>query len=133
MTVLEDFKQEIVKRYDALRPALAEAAELREAAEGLGIDLDGGAAPAAPRTRGRGRRSASSTPRTTAKKSSGPRRRRSNRRDQVLKLVTERPGITVPELGKALKVDPTGLYRVVKQLQSDGAIVKQDQQLHPAG
>jgi DNA-binding Lrp family transcriptional regulator len=30
----------------------------------------------------------------------------------------------VPELGKELGVDPTGLYRVVRQLQTDGVIEK---------
>jgi hypothetical protein len=145
MTVLDDLKKleaSIVKRYQELQPALTEVEELRRVAERLGVNLDRpgpraarpAAAPAAaPAGRTRGRR-AGATRRKKAAKVASPRRPRAGgRREQVLKLVTDRPGITVPEIGKALKVDPTGLYRYAKQLESDGTIVKDGTKLRLAG
>lgn len=144
MTVLDDLQKleaSIVKRYQELQPALAEVEELRRVADRLGVDLDrpgpraaSAAAPAkATATRGRGRR-AGATRRKKATKVTAPRRPRAGgRREQVLKLVTDKPGITVPEIGKALKVDPTGLYRYAKQLEADGTIVKDGTKLRLAG
>jgi hypothetical protein len=149
MTVLDDLKKleaSIVKRYQELQPALAEVEELRRVAERLGVNLDrpGPTAnrptrPAAPAkatataTRTRGRR-AGATRRKKAAKVAAPRRPRAGgRREQVLKLVTDKPGITVPEIGKALKVDPTGLYRYAKQLEADGTVTKTGTKLYLAG
>jgi hypothetical protein len=145
MNVLDDLKKleaSIVKRYQELQPALAEIEELRRVAERLGVNLDraptraAAAKPAAAtrtRTRTRTRRSGAASSRRKAKVSSPRRPRAGGRREQVLKLVTDRPGITVPEIGKALKVDPTGLYRYAKQLEADGSITKSGTKLHPAG
>ena len=142
MNVLDDLKKleaSIVKRYQELQPALAEIEELRRVAERLGVNLDRAssrataAAKPAAATRTRARRSGAASSRKTAK-AAGPRRPRAGgRREQFLKLVTERPGITVPEIGKALKVDPTGLYRYAKQLEADGTIKKDGTKLYPAG
>ncbi len=147
MNVLDDLKKleaSIVARYQQLQPALAEIEELRRVAERLGVNLDRAAGraakPAAARaakpaqTRAR-RSSAASTRRKASKtKVAAPRRPRAGgRREQFLKLVNDRPGITVPEIGKALKVDPTGLYRYAKQLEADGSITKTGTQLFPAG
>jgi hypothetical protein len=144
MTVLDDLKKleaSIVARYQELQPALTEVEELRRVAERLGVDLNRAStraakpatATATTTTRRRGRRSAASSSRRKAK-ATGPRRPRAGgRREQVLKLVTERPGITVPEIGKALKVDPTGLYRYAKQLEADGTITKDGTKLRLAG
>jgi hypothetical protein len=140
MTVLDDLKKleaSIVKRYQELQPALAEVEELRRVADRLGVDLDRPstktAKPAAATTRSRGRRSSAASSRRKTKATSPRRPRAGGRREQFLKLVTERPGITVPEIGKALKVDPTGLYRYAKQLEADGTITKDGTKLYPAG
>jgi hypothetical protein len=140
MNVLDDLKKleaSIVARYQELQPALAEVEELRRVAERLGVDLDRPSAkaakPAAATTRPRGRRSATGSSRRKTKVTSPRRPRAGGRREQVLKLVNERPGITVPEIGKALKVDPTGLYRYAKQLEADGVITKNGTKLSPAG
>lgn len=139
MTVLDDLKKleaSIVKRYQELQPALAEIEELRRVADRLGVDLDRpstkAAKPATATTRSRGRRSSAASSRRKSKGTSPRRPRAGGRREQVLKLVAERPGITVPEIGKALKVDPTGLYRYAKQLEADGVITKSGTALHPA-
>ncbi len=140
MTVLDDLQKleaSIVKRYQELQPALAEVEELRRVAERLGVNLDRASTkavkPAKAATRTRGRRAASKG--RTAKAASGaPRRARAGgRREQVLQLVTDRPGITVAEIGKALKIDPTGLYRYAKELEADGVITKSGTKLSPAG
>ncbi len=148
MTVLDDLKKleaSIVKRYQELQPALAEVEELRRVAERLGVNLDRpgpraarAVAPAkattATATRTRGRRAGATRRKKAAAKVAVPRRPRAGgRREQVLKLVTDRPGITVPEIGKALKVDPTGLYRYAKQLEADGTVVKDGTKLRLAG
>jgi MarR family len=54
------------------------------------------------------------------------------RREQVLAVVGEHPGITVREIGERLGVDATGLYRVVKQLTDQGRLRKDGPRLHPA-
>lgn len=51
------------------------------------------------------------------------------RRERMLGLIRERPGITVPELSAALEVDAPSLYRVVRKLQSDGTIAKDGKSL----
>jgi hypothetical protein len=47
------------------------------------------------------------------------------RREQVLTLIRERPGITVPDMSKEMGVDAPPLYRVVRKLVSD-KVVKKD-------
>jgi hypothetical protein len=59
--------------------------------------------------------------------------RASRRREDVLRLVNERPGITVSQIANVLGVDPTGLYRPVRKLEQDGAISKRGAALQPAG
>jgi hypothetical protein len=58
---------------------------------------------------------------------------RGGKRDaEIVRLVTAKPGITVAEVGKQLRVDPTGLYRVVRRLESAGQIKKSGTGLTPA-
>jgi Winged helix-turn-helix DNA-binding len=53
------------------------------------------------------------------------------RHDDVLRLVSEKPGITVREIGERLGVDATGLYRVVKRLEDEGRVRKDGVRLQP--
>ena len=55
----------------------------------------------------------------------------SRRQQDVLRLVKQRPGITVSEVAKELGVDATGLYRPVRKLEQDGAIIKRGVALQP--
>jgi DNA-binding MarR family transcriptional regulator len=57
--------------------------------------------------------------------------RTSRRQQDVLRLVKQRPGITVSEIAKELGVDATGLYRPVHKLERDGAIIKRGVTLQP--
>jgi predicted HTH transcriptional regulator len=61
-----------------------------------------------------------------------PRSSRTSRRQQdVLRLVNQRPGITVSQIANELGVDATGLYRPVHKLEQEGAISKQGAALQP--
>jgi Winged helix-turn-helix DNA-binding len=76
----------------------------------------------------RGRASSSSTDERRAS-----RQRRSRRQQDVLRLIQERPGITVKQIGTELDVDATNLYRHVRRLQQDGLITKHGTALQPNG
>jgi predicted transcriptional regulator len=63
----------------------------------------------------------------------GTQRAGAERRERMLALIRDKPGITVPELSEALNVDAPSLYRVVRKLQSDGAISKDGKNLRLIG
>jgi hypothetical protein len=69
----------------------------------------------------------------SARASSGaPAARRSGRREQLLALVVDQPGITVAQAGKQFGIkDATGLYRVARRLQDEGLVRKSGAELHP--
>jgi uncharacterized membrane protein len=92
----------------------------------------GGAAPAKRSAATKQRRAA----RASRRSGNGGRpgsNRASRREEDVLRLVEERPGITVREIAKEIGVDPTGLYRPVHKLEQEGAISKQGAGLQPVG
>jgi hypothetical protein len=153
VSVLDQFRdaeQRVAQRLKELEPAVAEYRELEEVAQRLGIDVSSTAPARAARTR---RRKASAAPakangasapapgrrRTAPVKAAsatptarGRRRKARGRRDeQLLALVRERPGLTVAEAGKAMSVDPTGLYRVVSRLEQRGDVRKNGRALEP--
>jgi Winged helix-turn-helix DNA-binding len=88
--------------------------------------------------RGPGRPAASTngaqTRRRTARKTGRPRGRRggNTRANQALNLVREKPGITIPQIAEALKIEPNYLYRVMPKLVEDGQIRRDGQGWHPA-
>jgi hypothetical protein len=112
-------------RIRELETNVAELDELREIAERLNLDVSaepsGATAGSRPRKRlndgQRSRRSGGGTP------------TRTTRRDHVLRLVRQRPGITVSELVDEMNVNRTSLYPVVRQLVSDGLLEKHDTHL----
>jgi uncharacterized membrane protein len=57
--------------------------------------------------------------------------RQSRRQQDVLRLIRDRPGITVKDIATELDVDATNLYRHVRNLQQDGLITKHRTELHP--
>ena len=71
------------------------------------------------------------SPQSAAGESRNGSSRTSRRQQDVLRLVKQRPGITVSEIAKELGVDATGLYRPVHKLEQDGAIVKRGLALQP--
>lgn len=94
------------------------------------------------RPRGATARTASTSGRTTRARtgrraSTGPRtrptRRGGNTRaTQAIELVRKQPGITIPELAKAMKIQPNYLYRVLPRLASEGQVKRDGQGWHPA-
>jgi hypothetical protein len=92
--------------------------------------------PGRPR-RGRGRAAstatAASTTRTRRRGPGRPRGRRggNTRANQALELVRSRPGITIPQVASAMKIEPNYLYRVMPKLVSEGLITRDGQGWHP--
>src|SRR6201999_4084568 len=78
---------------------------------------------------GRPAGSRSATPRrpTTRRSGGRPRGRRggNTRANQALQLVTEQPGITIPQIAEALKIEPNYLYRVMPKLVEDGQVTRE--------
>jgi hypothetical protein len=82
-------------------------------------------------------RDANANPRSrtaaTARASSGaPEARRTTRRDQLLAVVVDHPGITLTQAATQLGLkDATGLYPAARRLQNDGLVRKNGVELHP--
>ncbi len=110
---LREFKEE-VSRLEAARTALV-----------------GGAVRRGP---GRPRGSTSGARRRSGRRPGRPRGRRggATRANQALDLVRQRPGITIPQIAEALKIEPNYLYRVMPRLVSDGQVKRNGQGWHPA-
>lgn len=72
--------------------------------------------------------------RVTARKTGRPRGRRggNTRANQALNLVRDSPGITIPQIAEALKIEPNYLYRVMPKLVQDGQVKREGQGWHPA-
>ncbi|MGO9954552.1 MAG: hypothetical protein ACLP50_00985 [Solirubrobacteraceae bacterium] len=131
-SILDEFRlveERLVVRIRELEENVAELDQLRDIARRLGIDLAGDPEPTPAKSSltwhrdgPRARRAADGSPRA-----------KPTRRERVLELVRERPGITVSELVDEMKVNRTSLYPVVRQLVSDGLLIKNDTQLTLAG
>jgi hypothetical protein len=74
------------------------------------------------------------TPRRTGRRPGRPRGRRggNTRANQALELVRDQPGITIPQIAEALKIEPNYLYRVMPKLAEDGQVRREGQGWHPA-
>ncbi|HEX3615220.1 MAG TPA: hypothetical protein VHU61_01695 [Solirubrobacteraceae bacterium] len=94
--------------------------------------LSGGSA--ARRGPGRPPRSTATAPTSTRRRPGRPRGRRggNTRSAQALELVRNQPGITIPEIATAMKIEPNYLYRVMPKLTSDGLVTRDGQGWHAA-
>lgn len=124
--VLDKFQQaqnDVLARIRELEPAVQEYEELKRIAERLQWPDD--ALAGAPRS--------GSVPVARMRRQASSRRAGSDggRRHDIRRIVAERPGVTINQLGKELAVDPTGLYRPVRALVRDGEIHKQGPNLYP--
>jgi hypothetical protein len=72
--------------------------------------------------------------RRPARRPGRPRGRRggNTRANQALQLVKDRPGITIPQIAEALKIEPNYLYRVMPKLIEDGSVKRDGQGWHAA-
>ena len=106
-----------VSRLEAARSALTGGSR--------GLRRSRGAATRSTRTRAT-RRSSGRT------RTRSPRRGGNTRAVQTLELVRRQPGVTIPELAKAMKIQPNYLYRVLPKLASEGQVKRDGQGWHPA-
>lgn len=128
-TAVKDIDQRLrelrdeVSRLEAARSALTGGR--RRPGRPRGIGARGiGASASTTRPRSGRRTSAAARPRPT-------RRGANTRAIQALDLVRKQPGITIPELARAMKIQPNYLYRVLPGLASEGQVKRNGQGWHP--
>jgi CRP-like cAMP-binding protein len=127
---LADFVDRAVKDIDArLSELKQEMSRLEAARSALTGTRRGPGRPPGSRTRTTRARASSNGRRT--RRSRG-RRGGNTRANQALKLVSDRPGITIPEIANSMGIEPNYLYRVLPKLASEGQIRKDGQGWHPA-
>jgi hypothetical protein len=119
---------DLIARMRALRPLVDEYLELQATARRLEMQLPQDALAdrlAAPDAQPRAQPAA----RTRRRRAQA---RPGERRQQILELLSGRPGLTVRQLAEALAVDPTSLYRPVRELIASGTLRKDGQRLYSA-
>lgn len=138
---MPEFVENTVKDIDEqLRQLRDEVSRLEAARTALTGGRRGPGRPRGSATRAtRTRRTRTQAGRTrTARRTSAPSRARSTsgarntRAAQALELVRGRPGITIPQIAEAMKIQPNYLYRVLPRLASEGQIKREGQGWHPA-
>jgi hypothetical protein len=121
---LDEKRKEIQARLKELRPLVDEYNRLEAAEQALsGVGSTTATAPARA-TRRRRSSSASSNGRRGRPRGSG------TRAAQALQLVTENPGITIPELASAMGIKQNYLYRVMPGLAEEGKVSKSGRGWH---
>ena len=141
-TVIEELRSlesRILTRIRELEGNVAELQELRDLANRLGLDLDDATDTGEARRRARSLMAGSAAPtvsRATPRAARAPlvepddaTPSRVTRRERVLELVASNPGVSVRELVDHLGVNRTSLYPVVRQLISEGLLVKDGKRL----
>jgi Winged helix-turn-helix DNA-binding len=149
MDEVQRMQREVARRLKELEPLVSEYNELQKVAERLGVpktdsrrsarSAGRSRRTATTRTSGRSAAGATKTPRAASQRATKARTTRGrrnaaapgSRQQDVVRLVGERPGISVPDLGKELGVDPTGLYQIVRRLETRGVIRKDGRALRP--
>jgi hypothetical protein len=123
------FVDSTVKEIDNRLRELQDEVKRLEAAKAA---LTGGTTRRGP---GRPRGSTTTTTRRrTGRRPGRPRGRRggATRANQALELVKNQPGITIPQIAEALKIEPNYLYRVMPKLVAEGQVKRDGQGWHPA-
>jgi hypothetical protein len=127
---LADFVDSTVKDIDERLRQLKEETSRLEAARSALI----GSRRGPGRPRGSAARTTTAARRRGGRRPGRPRGRRggNTRANQALELVRSRPGITIPDIAKAMGIEPNYLYRVMPKLVSDGQVKREGQGWHPA-
>lgn len=132
---MADFVDKAVKDIDGrLGELKLEVQKLEAARAALIGDRRGPGRPrASAASSGNGGSNATASRRAT-RRPGRPRGRRggNTRANQALQLVKDKPGITIPEIASALKIEPNYLYRVMPKLVEDGSVRREGQGWHPA-
>jgi hypothetical protein len=126
---LDEKRKEIQARLKELKPLVDEYNKLVAADQALGglgngAPATGRASTESTRRRGPGRPAGSSGRRRGRPKGGG------TRAAQALQLVTDRPGITIPELAEAMGIQQNYLYRVLPGLAEEGKVTKSGRGWH---
>jgi hypothetical protein len=130
--------QDEVSRLEAARSALTGGRRRPGRPRGTSGRTSGASARTTGATSRTSRASARTTRARTGRPTSGGTRARSTRRGgntralQALDLVRKQPGITIPALATAMKIQPNYLYRVLPRLASEGHVTRNGQGWHPA-
>jgi CRP-like cAMP-binding protein len=122
---LDEKRKEIQARLKELRPLVDEYHRL-EAAERALSGVGGSTAAASAPTR---RRRSSSSPSSNGRRRGRP-RGSGTRAAQALQLVTDNPGITIPELADRMGIKQNYLYRVMPGLAEEGKVTKSGRGWH---
>jgi hypothetical protein len=128
---LADFVDSTVKDIDRrLSELKVEVSKLEAARSAL---VGGRRGPGRPASTN-GASSDATTRRRAPRRAGRPRGRRggNTRANQALALVQEKPGITIPQIAEALKIEPNYLYRVMPKLVEDGQVTREGQGWHAA-
>jgi hypothetical protein len=127
---LDEKRKEIQERLKELRPLVDEFHRLEAAEQAL-------SGVGAPASRGGGSSAGSSaSPRRTRRSGGNGNGRRGRprgsgtRAQEALKLVSERPGVTIPELAEAMGIKQNYLYRVMPTLAEENRVVKSGRGWH---
>ncbi|HEX3873325.1 MAG TPA: hypothetical protein VHW26_04195, partial [Solirubrobacteraceae bacterium] len=113
---------------ELIAPLRAELEELTGVAEKF--TSNGAGAVTEPARRAR---RAAKAKQTSAPKAAAPRKSRraggggggASRAEQAITLIDENPGMTVPDMAKAMGIGSNYLYRVLPALEKDGKVTKQ--------
>jgi hypothetical protein len=128
VAALADFVDSTVKDIDSrLKELKVEVTKLEAARAALVGGRRGPGRPPSP--------NGATARRRPARRAGRPRGRRggNTRANQALALVGEQPGITIPQIAEALKIEPNYLYRVMPKLVQDGQVKREGQGWHPVG
>jgi DNA-binding transcriptional ArsR family regulator len=115
MSRLTRIRTDLDRRLDELRPQIEEIPRLEAALKALD-EADGG-------TPSRRRRS-SSNGRSTRRSVRSTRKRapRGQNRDAILRVISERHGVTAGEVANATKIAKPTVYTTISKLLKDGAV-----------
>jgi hypothetical protein len=120
---------------ELIAPLRAELEELTGVAEKFTSNGAGVVTEPARRARRAAKPKQTSTPKAAA-----PRKSRraggggggASRAQQAISLIDENPGMTVPDMAKAMGIGSNYLYRVLPALEKDGKVTKQGKGYHVA-
>jgi hypothetical protein len=124
---LDEKRKEIQDRLKELRPLVDEFHRL-EAAERALSGVDGTATVRAPQRRARRTGAGAGGGRGSGRR--GRPKGSGTRAQEALKLVSDRPGITIPELAEAMGIKQNYLYRVMPTLAEEGQVIKSGRGWH---
>lgn len=138
--LLSEVENKVKDRLTELRPLHDEYLELSEFAERMGITAAASAAAsaaaaaaAAATAKPKPRKKAAAKPAKRAASTNGNGRTAPDRRADLIRMVTENPGITVREVGEKLGIDGTQFYRHRNNLVEEGVIEARGPNLFPKG